>query len=242
MINARQTLKRLVPRSLVQFARRVNQDWLMRYGQRSYSQEGEDIFLNKLFQGRKSGFYVDVGACHPVVYSNTRLFYRRGWRGINIDPSPGFKTLFNRGRPRDTNLEIAIGTSRQPLDLYVFENGVLNTFDATQRDICLRNGSKLLGTLPVKVERLDDVLGRFLPNGRTIDFMNIDVEASEHDVLSSNDWSRFRPRIVCVEIFRVRIEEMSQHSVGRLLAGAGYEFFAKLDFTSFFREKNFPLS
>ena len=239
MPDLRTLAKRIVPKSIVRLARRVNQDWLMRYGTRSYSQEGEDIFLNGIFPGRRDGFYVDIGACHPVVYSNTHLFYRRGWHGINIDPAPGSKRLFDRARRRDTNLELAIGTSSRPLEFYLFENSVLNTFDAAQRDICVAGGSKRAGTVSVAVERLDAVLDRYLPKGQQIDFMNVDVEASELDVLGSNDWSRFRPKILCVEIFRVRIYEMLQHPVGRFLDEAGYEFFAKLKFTSFFREKAF---
>ena len=69
----------------------------------------------------------------------------------------------------------------------MIENSVLNTFDIAQRDICLRNGSKLAGTISVGVQRLGDVLDRYLPSGGEIDFMNVDVEAGEHDVLSSNE-------------------------------------------------------
>ena len=55
---------------------------------RSYSQFGEDALVNSLFRNKKYGIYVDVGAYHPILYSNTYALYRRGWRGFAIDPNP----------------------------------------------------------------------------------------------------------------------------------------------------------
>ena len=64
----------------------------------SYSQEGEDLVLRRYLEGRTSGFYVDVGAHDPKRFSNTHLFYERGWRGINIEPSPAAMKNFMRDR------------------------------------------------------------------------------------------------------------------------------------------------
>ena len=75
---------------------------------RSWSQEGEDMILHRIFGGKKSGFYVDVGAHHPKRFSNTYFFYCHGWRGINIDAMPGRMKLFNQWRPKDINLEMGV--------------------------------------------------------------------------------------------------------------------------------------
>src|SRR5690349_18351333 len=83
-------------------------DWLGLHWRRSYSQEGEDMVLRRVFEHKAHGFYVDVGAHHPMRFSNTYFFYRRGWRGINIDARPGSKREFDRARPRDINVECGV--------------------------------------------------------------------------------------------------------------------------------------
>jgi hypothetical protein len=98
----------------------------------SYAQEGEDRVLLRLLEPlKKSGFYVDVGAHHPVRFSNTYFFYLRNWHGINIDPLPGSMALFNRDRPRDINLELAIASEEQTLNYYMCNEPALNTFSPT---------------------------------------------------------------------------------------------------------------
>jgi len=83
----------------------------------SYSQEGEDLILERFFEGMNTGFYVDVGAFHPKRFSNTYIFYKKGWHGINIDARPGSMKLFNFVRPRDINLEIPISNEKKRANL-----------------------------------------------------------------------------------------------------------------------------
>src|SRR5713226_7824178 len=94
----------------------------------SYSQFGEDMVLKKIFQDKPDGFYVDVGAFHPKYYSNTYLLYLKGWKGINIDATPGSMEAFKRIRPRDCNLEMPIGSRKQTLTYYMFEEPAFNGF------------------------------------------------------------------------------------------------------------------
>ena len=99
------------------------------YGRRFYSQAGEDMLLSLYYEGKKhKGFYVDVGAHHPYRFSNTAYFYKRGWRGINIEPTPSLFKAFPRRRRRDINLNVGIGNGEK-LTFYVFNEGALNTFD-----------------------------------------------------------------------------------------------------------------
>ena len=81
----------------------------------SYAQEGEDRILMRYFDGRKKGFYLDVGAHHPKLYSNTYLFYNQGWNGINIDAMPGSMEIFNKQRSRDINIEAAISKNTEKI-------------------------------------------------------------------------------------------------------------------------------
>lgn len=93
------------------------------YHRLSYSQEGEDLILAALFDlefSQMGGFYVDVGAHHPKRFSNTFLFYLNGWSGINIDAAPGSMLAFQRERPRDVNIEAAVGEAETALTFYEF--------------------------------------------------------------------------------------------------------------------------
>jgi uncharacterized membrane protein len=74
----------------------------------SYAQSREDILLAAFFADDEIGFYVDVGACHPVLHSVTKYLYDRGWRGMNIEPLPAGAAAFAKGRPRDINLQLGI--------------------------------------------------------------------------------------------------------------------------------------
>jgi len=98
------------------------------YGTISFSQFGEDMILRNFFLGKAKGFYVDIGAHHPVRYSNTWYFYRLGWSGINIDPLPGSKEQFEKVRPRD--LFLSEGLSDDPVEIryHRFKNPLQNTF------------------------------------------------------------------------------------------------------------------
>jgi len=101
-----------------------------RLGAPSWSQEGEDRLLARHFGGQRGGFYVDFGAHHPFRFSNTRLLWRRGWSGINIDAMPGSMAAFRRARPRNINLEIGIAQNPGSARFYIFSDNALNTFDA----------------------------------------------------------------------------------------------------------------
>jgi FkbM family methyltransferase len=242
MSAVRNMLKATLPPKMMDAALRLNWEWLMSYGRWSYSQEGEDLLLSKIFigaLGKTKGFYVDIGAHHPVSASNTHLLYRRGWRGINIDPLPGTERLFKRRRPRDITLELGISDQAGVLSFFMFDSAAHNTFSEKHRDFAIWHGENLIRTIPVTVERLDTVLSRHLPEGTAIDFMNIDVEGGEDQVLASNDWTRFRPSVICLEMIFVRAEEVTSHPTGRYLADRGYRFLAKLDNSVFFQEKDF---
>jgi FkbM family methyltransferase len=203
----------------------------------SYSQEGEDRVLTRFLDGRKAGFYVDVGAHHPVRFSNTYLFYERGWRGINVEPSPGAIEAFHSLRHRDINVRSGVAENSGELIYYVFDDPALNTFD---RDLMREREAKtpyrVVATSTVKVERLDKILAAHLPEGQAIDFMSVDVEGFDLQVLRSNDWSRYRPELVLVEALDFSLQSPKQHPVHVFMISVGYELAAKTLNTLFYRE------
>lgn len=165
---------------------------------KSFSQYGEDQIIDRLLGYKKSGFYVDVGANHPDRFSNTKRFYLRGWNGINVEPNPiSFKKFVKR--TRDINLNIGIGGgSNQLLDFYCFDADTLSTFSDNSKDEYIGHGYKLVDTIKVKVESLENIINVHA-NGKQVDFISIDVEGFEMEVLRSNDWNTNKPALIILE-------------------------------------------
>jgi len=229
-------LKKILPREIIEIKRLI----FKKYNLSSYSQEGEDIILQRIFGYKNEGFYIDVGAHHPFRFSNTYLFYLKGWRGINIDATPGSMKLFNKFRIRDINLEVGIGEKEDVLNYYIFNEPALNTFDenlAKKRDG--QNGYYIVKKLPVKVYPLSKILEEYLPEEKTIDFLTIDVEGKDFEVLKSNNWYKYRPNVVLVEILSSSIEEILKNIIYLFMKENGYYLFAKTFNTCFFIKKDF---
>lgn len=206
---------------------------------KAYSQEGEDILLSRIFEGKKDGFYLDIGAHHPKRFSNTYLFYQKGWRGINIDPIPGIMKKFEVERPEDINLEIAIGEKEIELNYFNFKEKALNTFSEELANQYQNEDWELENIIKVKTYPLDKILNQYLPINTTIDFISIDVEGLDLQVLISNNWLKYRPLIVLVESLEmVSINEFQKSEVYIFLISKGYLFFAKTVNTCFFKISN----
>lgn len=195
-----------------------------------YSQEGEDLVAARLLENVSDGFYVDVGAHHPIHHSNTYLFYRRGWRGINIDATPGSMAEFRRLRPRDINLERLIASDTSPRQFYVFNEPELNTAssDLARERSQENSGYRVSTELQLTPCSLASVLDEFLPSGRAIDLMSVDVEGLDLDVLRSNDWERYRPRLLLVELLGTPLSKIESHEISRFLRDRQYRPIAKL--------------
>ena len=172
----------------------------------SFSQGGEDAMLASLFCQKNNGFFLDVGAFHPYKLSNTFLFYRKGWNGINIDAAPGSMEPFNKLRPKDINLECAINEKKQELIYYYLgEGNSMNSFS--------REHLEKMGKLPavkreikINTQRLDEILEKWT-GGKEINFMSVDVEGMELAVLSSNNWTKFKPHVILLESFELINDE-----------------------------------
>jgi FkbM family methyltransferase len=206
------------------------------HGRLSFAQEGEDMILARIFEGQDRGFYVDVGAHHPQRFSNTYYFYLRGWRGINVDAAPGSMTLFEALRPRDINLEVPVAASRQVLTYYVFNEPALNSFSkevSAKRDGFY--GYRIISEERLETRTLADLLDEHLPAGTEIDFLSVDVEGLDYEVLSSNDWSRYRPRVLLVEDLDSRpLEDLADSALTVMLRRHGYRLTSKTVYTLIF--------
>jgi FkbM family methyltransferase len=163
----------------------------------SYAQNFEDVMLARAFPGNE-GFYVDIGANDPDIDSVTRAFYERGWHGINIEPLAANMRTLRARRPRDTNLEIAVG--EQDGAITFFEIGKWHGYSTTDAAIVEQHRRDGLEVIEhkVPVRKLSDVLDEHA-SGTAIDFLKIDVEGTELAVLRGVDLHRHRPKIILLE-------------------------------------------
>jgi FkbM family methyltransferase len=230
----KELIKRIVPQSLRTRFDNLLATYCGTYLRLSYSQEGEDLLLERLFDGKKSGFYVDVGAHHPRRFSNTFRFYKLGWNGINIEPNPDALKLFQRRRKRDINVGLGVADSQNHLTYFMFNEPALNSFDRALSEERQSIRYQIIGTKSIPVRRLSDILEDFLPSEVHIDFMSIDVEGYDFQVLKSNDWARFRPTYVLVESQGFDLIDPGKEPIHTFLQQQQYELFAKTLNTLFY--------
>ncbi len=206
------------------------------YGTLSFSQFGEDMILRSFFLGRSSGFYIDIGAHHPIRYSNTWYFYKEGWSGINIDPLPGIKDQFEKLRSRD--LFLATGLSDDPVEIqyYRFRNPLQNTFSSSVAARVNQQANPLEEVCLIKMSRLDTTLDQHLPSGTTIDFMSVDAEGYDLKVLLSNNWNKYRPVRLLVEDFDFEFTGTQASPIVQFLERLDYEIEAFVNKSIFFKD------
>lgn len=164
----------------------------------SYSQNFEDVLLNRVFKGKTKGFYLDVGALHPIVDSVTKAFYDLGWSGINIEPIKECYNLFEQERPRDINLNIALSNSEVNLEFFqvVGQPGNSTLSKEIAEKIAQEKGLEL-SRYTVSVKTLAEVCKEYVY--QKIDFLKIDVEGLEEEVILGGNWEIFRPTILVIE-------------------------------------------
>ena len=206
----------------------------------SWSWEGEDILTGKIcadYLGVKEGFYVDVGAHHPLALSNTHVLYKRGWRGINIDAMPGSMVAFAQYRPEDRNIECAVSLKPSTMMFSMFDDAGLNGFlPQAMIDSHVRRGCKLVGQTPVTTKPLSQILDE-ADAPTTIDMMDVDVEGLDIEVLESNDWNRWRPKVILAEILGCSdVRSVMNSDVAKYLEGRNYRLFSRLHFSSLFMD------
>lgn len=192
---------------------------------KSYSQFGEDIYIEKLFKNFKKGIYIDIGCYHPVKYSNTAKLFYKGWRGYNIDLNKVSIDLFNIARPKDKNFNIYLSKISDEKKFFYTEN-----LFSSINSIYLEHLKKFNVSEAIKHEvrtgKFNDIVKE------KFDFLNIDCEKHDYEIIKLIDLNFFTPKIICIEI------EDFEFEIIEYLKKYNYNFIKKLGFSGIFEKNN----
>ena len=159
---------------------------------KSYAHTEEDLFILNEFQNQK-GFYVDVGCHHPTRLNNCHLLYKKGWRGINIDISEFSIKLFNLVRTKDININRAVSLEQKKVKFYY--DKLISFY------ISLNKRKELDRFKEIMSDTLTNIIDQTKFKDRKIDFLSIDTEGKDFEVLQSLNFERYDPKYICIEIY-----------------------------------------
>ncbi|MCS6794478.1 MAG: FkbM family methyltransferase [Raineya sp.] len=189
----------------------------------SYAFKGEDRLIESILKPRitKTGFYVEVGCNHPTFISNSFLFYRRGWRGICIDANERLIAKYQYQRPKDKAVCAFVSNSLLPVEFVEFTNDVLSSSDKAYIQQCLQQGNRIASKKIMQPRSLTEILDE-QQCPKNFDFLSIDVEEHDYQVLLSLDLERYQPRLIIVEAEDFNPEKPEQHPIFNLLKSNNY--------------------
>ena len=172
----------------------------------SYSFSGVDLIINNIFRDNQKGFYVDVGCQHPIKNNNTYLLYKKGWKGINIDLDQKNIDLFNIARRNDLNIVAAVDSKINKRNLYFYhDKSPINTLSKNLSDY---NKAIVKEIKHIKTTTLDIILKNSTFKNSSIDFLSIDVEGFELEVIKGLNLNIYRPKIIVVEFLDLKTKKL----------------------------------
>lgn len=185
----------------------------------SYSQCGEDLIIDFILKDKGIDLptYIDIGASHPYFLNNTAIFYERGSRGINIEPDPELFKAFVKYRKRDINLNIGVGEKQEERDFYIMSSRGLNTFSKEIAEKYEKEQNyKIIEVKRIKVDTLNNIIKKYF-NNNFPDFLSIDCEGLEFEILKSYDFTFNFPKVICVETFNLSHGKIEEKIIDYLL-------------------------
>ena len=209
---------------------------------KSYSQCGEDIIVDFIREALKINTfsYLDIGANDPITINNTYLFYRKGFKGVCVEPDPILYDRLRRVRKGDVCLNAGIGTkAEKEADFYMMTVSTLNTFSKAEAERYQSYGNyKIEKTMKVPLISINGVIDQYLtpyPN-----FVSLDIEGLDFEIMETFDFSRFRPEIFCIETLTYTADN-TEKKIKKLVdfvTDNGYMLYADTYINSIFVEKN----
>ncbi len=200
-----------------------------KFQKKSYSFNAVDLIIDYIFKNKKNGFYLDIGAQHPVSNNNTYLLFKKGWNGINIDLDKKNIELFEIARPKDINLNYAISDSEKEVDFYYYhDSSPINTLN---KNVSNFQKAKVNEIKKIHTKTLDSILEN-LNLQNHIDYMNIDVEGHENQVLKGFKINKYKPSVISVEYLDLNMKklEFKNNNINNLLNSDLYKYFIQNDY------------
>jgi FkbM family methyltransferase len=207
-----------------------------------FGQYGEDLIVSKLFDmlAVSKPSYLDIGAFHPTVGSNTYTLYRQGSRGVLVEPNVDMISALKSKRPGDTVLNVGIGVDATTAsDYYVMNYPQLNTFDKDDADMRVRDGEgkiQIKEIVKMPLVNVNTVMAEHFAN-KAPDFVSTDTEGFDIHILKSFDYKNFRPKIICAETVG-KIPFRMEPEITDLLLSKGYEIRAMTVANTIFVDKS----
>ena len=202
-----------------------------KYRKISYSYGSVDLLLEHIFKNQSHGFYIDVGCQHPVMNNNTYLLYKKGWNGINIDLDKKNIDLFNFYRKRDLNLNFAISSQEGERDLFFYhDKSAINT---VEKSVANYQRAQVKEIKKVKTKTLNSIIENSKFNNLTIDFVSIDVEGHELDVIKGFDLKKYKPKVVIIEFLDLSLKklEIKNLNIKNFLKSEIYQYMIDKNYT-----------
>ena len=200
-----------------------------KYSRLGFSESGEDLIARYLM-GTKKGFFVDIGAGNPVVGSNSYLFYKSGWHGVAVDPNSKLSLAWKIARPKDAFLSIAIGSQSGNAIFYEYQNDLRSTISQKVHNY-YETQNLVSKSSEVRIETLTYLFERFVKDEQHV-FLSIDVEGQELDTLVSLDFTRFQPRLIAIENWK--LPWLGENEIAKFLHANNYRLAAYSGLTAFY--------
>lgn len=212
---------------------------------KSFSQCGEDLILDHVFKlrGIEKPSYIDIGANDPFILNNTARFYKRGSRGINIEANPDLLSRFKKYRPNDVNLNIGISNEIGEMNFYIMKDHTLSTFSKEQSELMVSSGNELGEVKKIKLTTIGAVLSEHT-NGNFPDFLSLDVEGLDFEILKSIDYIHSFPKAICVEAseYSPKGSGERRNDIIDFLVSRGYYEYANTNLNAILLKKEFWFS
>ena len=178
---------------------------------RVYSNWGLDIMADHFFKNKKKGVYIDVGCHHPFLNNNTYPLYKRGWNGINIDLDFNSIDMFNHFRRFDLNIQAAISDKQIESDLFFFHNrSAVNTLSKDA-------GAEAKKIIKVNTRTLNEIIENSKFKDKEIDYLSIDVEGFELNVIKGFNLKKYKPKLIILELLDQTVKEFYLGKIDNIL-------------------------
>ena len=190
----------------------------------AYSHWGIDLIITKLLNSKNKGIYIDVGCHHPFLNNHSYLLYKSGWEGINIDIDYNSIDMFNFFRKSDVNIQTAVTNHKGEVDLYFYHNR------AAKNTISKEFGSNAKEKKKINSDTLNNIIENSKFKNSKIDFVSIDVEGNEMNVLNGFNLKKYKPKLILLEFILPNKKEFYEKDINEITNSKVYNFLIKNEY------------